>query len=110
MTIMLILTLLVEDMFCLFYFLMYYVFMYGLCLQVSDWLFFYWEVLIGVVCIWLCCITLMESDAGCKLLRQIHSCSVYRIQGVFRGNLLYFQEMFLRLHYIYITKNTGIQT
>lgn len=33
MTIMLILTLLVED------FLMYVVFMYGLCLQVSDWLF-----------------------------------------------------------------------
>jgi len=39
MTIMLILTLLVEDMFCLFYFLMFVVFMYGLCLQVNDWLF-----------------------------------------------------------------------
>jgi hypothetical protein len=37
---MLILTLLVEDMFCLFYFLMFVVFMYGLCLQVSDWIFF----------------------------------------------------------------------
>jgi hypothetical protein len=28
------------GMFCIFYFLMFVVFMYGLCLQVSDWLFF----------------------------------------------------------------------
>jgi len=57
--------------------------------------FFYWEVLIGVVCVWFCCITLMESDAGCKLLRQIHSCSVYWIQGVSGGIYCTFRKRFL---------------
>jgi hypothetical protein len=40
---------------------------------------------------------------------QIECCSVYRIQGVSEGIYHAFGRTFLRLHYIYITKNTGIQ-
>jgi len=81
MIITLILILLVEDMFCLFYFLMLFLCMVCAYRSVTGHFFF-----IGKCC------TLMKSDAGCKLCQANTLLQCIQDRGCFRGNLPYFQE------------------